>query len=124
MSSIEPGQVCAGCRETQQNRAWVLRALGHDECKAAIRAEVLAARRFGVRFHPSGCATGSCVAGQFDTTEKVHKEFTSKAKERMRELSEGWRHELLSHEEWKQRAEPCLLGECEHEVTWQVASNG
>lgn len=107
--------VCGECREIQRNRAWALRAFGHPECRAAIRAEQQAARRFGIRIDPAGHIEGSTYAGQFDTTDKVHKIWTPKAADRRRETAEGWRHEILSHAEWKRRAEPCLRGECQHD---------
>jgi hypothetical protein len=116
--------VCTDCREMQINRPWVLRALGHDACMAAIRAEQQAARRFGVRFNPDGCAEGSTYAGRFDTSDKIHKEFATRAADRRRESAEGWRHEVLSHDEWRQSAEPCLLGQCEHRLSVVTAEAG
>jgi len=105
--------VCSDCRE--ENRVWVLRALGHPDCLAAIRAERLAARKFWIRIGPNGCVYGSSLAESVGPlAEDAHKEFTPKVKDRRREAAEGWRHELISHAEWKQRAEPCLLGTCQH----------
>lgn len=107
--------VCAECREMTTNRPWVLRALGHDSCKAAIRAERLAARTFWIRINPHGCVEGSALGkyvGQL--AEDAHKQFTPPVRDRQREAAEGYRHELVGHGEWKQRAEPCLLGECSH----------
>lgn len=107
--------VCADCREMANNRAWVLRSLGHDGCVAALRAEQLAARTFWIRISPQGCVTGSAL-GEYvgPLAEDAHKEFTPKVRDRRREAAEGWRHELVSHGEWKQRAEPCLRGQCQH----------
>ena len=107
--------VCSTCREMAENRAWVLRALGHQDCIAAIRAEQLAARTFWIRIHPSGCVTGS-VLGEYvgPLAEDAHKEFTPRVRDRRREAAEGYRHELVGHAEWKQRAEPCLRGQCQH----------
>ncbi|MGW3196245.1 hypothetical protein ACWDBD_16995 [Streptomyces sp. NPDC001118] len=81
----------------------------------AIRAEQLAARRFWIRINPQGCVTGSAL-GEYvgPDPEAAQKEFTPKARERQRETAEGWRHELVAHAAWKQRAEPCLMGQCEH----------
>lgn len=106
---------CADCREMAANRSWVLRALGHDDCVKAIRADQLAARTFWIRINPQGCVTGSAL-GEYigPLAEDAHKEFTPKVRDRRREAVEGWRHELVGHTEWKQRAEPCLLGHCQH----------
>ena len=110
-----PKTVCADCREIQTNRAWVLRALGHPDCIKAIRAEQLAARKFWIRINPQGCVVGSALAEYVGPlAEDAHKEFTSKVRDRRREAAEGYRHELVAHAEWKRRAEPCLMGQCEH----------
>ncbi|MGW7597300.1 hypothetical protein [Streptomyces antimycoticus] len=107
--------VCPECREMQENRAWVLPALGHPECRAVIRAERLAARKFWIRIGPNGCVTGSVLeAAVGPLAEDAHKEFTPRVKDRRREAAEGWRHELVSHAEWKERAEPCFMGTCQH----------
>lgn len=107
--------VCPDCREMQENRAWVLRALGHPDCLKAIRAERLAARKFWIRIHPSGCVVGSVYESSVGPlAEDAHKEFTPRVKDRRREAAEGYRHELVGHAEWKQRAEPCLYGTCQH----------
>jgi hypothetical protein len=82
---------------------------------ALARAQQQAERRFGVRIDPTGHIEGSTYAGLHDTTEQVHKVWTTKAADRHRERGEGWRHEILTHAEWKQRAEPCLRGECGHD---------
>jgi hypothetical protein len=97
------------------NRAWVLRALGHDACIKAIRAEHLAKRTFWIRINPQGCVEGSAL-GEYvgSDPEEAHKQFTPLVRDRKRENAEGYRHELVGHDEWKQRAEPCLLGKCEH----------
>jgi hypothetical protein len=108
------GEVCGECRAIQETRPWLLRALGHDTCRAAIRAERLAARRFGIRIDPSGCVIGSTYAGQHDTADKIHRQFTPGAADRHREREQGWRHEVITHAEWKARAEACVSGECEH----------
>lgn len=73
------------------------------------------ARSFWVQFNPSGCAVGSVLAGVVGASaEDAHKRFTPKAADRRRETTEGYRHELLVHDEWKRRAEPCFLGRCNH----------
>jgi hypothetical protein len=111
----EQTTACADCREMAANRPWVFRALGHPDCVAAIRAERLAARKFWIRINPQGCVTGSALGEYVGAlAEDAHKEFTPKVRDRRREAAEGWRHELVGHAEWKQRAEPCLRGQCQH----------
>jgi hypothetical protein len=99
----------------QTDRAWVLPALGHPDCIAAIRAQQLAARTFWIRINPQGCVEGSALGDYVGPlAEDAHKEFTPRVRDRRREAAEGYRHELVAHAEWKQRAEPCLLGRCQH----------
>jgi hypothetical protein len=107
---------CGECREMAASRPWVLRALGHDVCLKAIRAERVAARRFWIRINPQGCVVGSALAEYVgeDSTEGAHAEFVPDRPTRLYETAHGWRHERVSHAEWKQRAEACLLGECQH----------
>lgn len=107
--------VCADCREMQTNRPWVLRAIGHQGCLAAIRAEQLAARKFWIRINPHGCVEGSALADYVGPhVEDAHKQFTARVRDRRREAAEGYQHALVGHAEWKQRAEPCLRGQCQH----------
>ena len=107
--------VCPDCREMATNRAWVLRALGHDDCIKALRAEQLARRKFWIRINPQGCVEGSAL-GEYvgPLADDAHKQVTPRIRDRRREAAEGYRHELVGHDEWKQRAEPCLLGNCQH----------
>jgi hypothetical protein len=111
----ETTSICVGCREMADNRPWVLRALGHKDCVAALRAEQLAARTFWIRINPQGCVEGSAL-GEYvgPLVEDAHKQFTPRVRDRRREAAEGYRHELVGHDEWRQRAEPCLLGQCQH----------
>jgi hypothetical protein len=107
--------ICGDCRDMATNRPWALRALGHESCKVAIRAERMAARTFWIRINPQGCVTGSALGEYIGRlVEDAHKEFTPRVADRRREAAEGWRHELVGHEEWKQRAETCLRGRCSH----------
>ena len=108
--------VCPDCREMLENRSWVLRALGHPECVAAIRAERQAARTFWIRIDPQGCVVGSVYASRLgeDSAQGAHAEFVPDRPTRLYEAAHGWRHERVDHAEWKRRAEACLLGECEH----------
>lgn len=111
----EQTEPCGECREMAVNRAWVLRALGHDACVKAIRDERRAARKFWIRINPQGCVEGSAL-GEYvgPLVDDAHKQFTPKIRDRRREAAEGYRHELVGHDEWRQRAEPCLMGQCEH----------
>lgn len=97
---------CADCWKFAAQGLWPV----HDTCIKAIRDERRAARRFWIRIHPSGCVIGSVYpsALKADTADAAHKEFTPRAADRRRETAEGYRHERITHDEWKRRAEPCL----------------
>lgn len=75
----------------------------------------MTASTFWIRINPQGCVTGSAL-GEYvgPLAEDAHKEFTPKIADRRREAAEGWRHELVSHDEWRRRAEPCLRRQCNH----------
>lgn len=74
-----------------------------------------ATREFWIRINPQGCVTGSVLESSVGPlAEDAHKEFTTRVADRRREAGEGWRHELVSHGEWIQRAEPCISGRCQH----------
>lgn len=71
-----------------------------------------------IRIAPNGCIRGSVhedFVGQL--AEDAHKEFTPLIKDRRREATEGWRHELISLDEWDRRARACLTGRCQHNTT-------
>jgi hypothetical protein len=110
--------VCSACREMAENRAWVLRSLGHPECVAALRDERLAAMRFWIRINPQGCVVGSVYASALDedSTQGAHAEFVPDRPTRLYEAAHGWKHERVTRAEWKRRAEPCLSGDCDHHV--------
>ncbi|MCX5137642.1 hypothetical protein OOK06_36855 [Streptomyces sp. NBC_00340] len=68
-----------------------------------------------IRIAPDGCVHGSVLEDYVGPlTEDAHKQFTPKVADRRAEAAEGWRHELVSNSEWKQRAERCLRGKCGH----------
>ncbi|MDR3083428.1 MAG: hypothetical protein LBV60_21340 [Streptomyces sp.] len=70
---------------------------------------------FWIRIDPRGCVVGSVYASVVgDLAGGAHKRFTSKAADRRREASEGYRHERVERDEWQRRARPCLLRECSH----------
>lgn len=70
---------------------------------------------FWIRIAPTGCVYGS-VHEEYvgPLAEDAHKEFTPRIADRRREAAEGWRHELVGHEDWDRRAKPCLLNKCSH----------
>ena len=75
----------------------------------------MSSRSFWIQFAPSGCAVGSVLAGVVGPlVEDAHKRFTPSVRDRRREAAEGYRQELLGHDEWKRRAEPCFMGRCDH----------
>lgn len=77
-------------------------------------------RDFWIRINPHGCVTGSVRADFIGLLQDdAHKEFTPRIADRRREAREGWKHELIDHEEWTRRAEPCIRGRCGH-----LAGNG
>lgn len=69
---------------------------------------------FWVRYNPDGCAVGSLLGECATNEEQAHKEFTSRQRDRDREDRRGYRHELVTREQWQQQAQVCLLGECQH----------
>ncbi|MEU9849304.1 hypothetical protein [Streptomyces sp. NPDC047985] len=72
-------------------------------------------REFWIRINPTGCVTGSVLAGYAgQLAEDAHKEFTPRIADRRKEAAAGWRHELIGHDEWTRRARPCLTGQCNH----------
>ncbi|MGY1439475.1 hypothetical protein [Streptomyces reniochalinae] len=71
-------------------------------------------RVFWVRYAPSGCAVGSLMGEHAASPEQAHKEFTSRQRDRERELRQGYRHELVTKEQWQTTVRPCFTGNCEH----------
>lgn len=71
---------------------------------------------FWIRINPEGCVEGSVYASYLgeDSTEGAHAEFVPDRPTRLYEAAHGWRHERVDRAQWKRRAEPCLLGDCEH----------
>lgn len=115
MTQPEQPAVCGECRDMIRDRAWAFRALGHETCKTAYKAEQDAARKFWVRFNPAGCAEGSALYRYVGPlVDDAHKQFTPRIRDRRREAAEGYRHEVMTAAEWDERAKPCLLGQCEH----------
>ena len=70
---------------------------------------------FWIRRNPTGCVTGSVRVEYVGLlTDDAHKEFTPRIADRRREAAEGWRHELMTRDEWDRHAKPCLLRQCNH----------
>lgn len=72
---------------------------------------------FWVRYEPSGCASGSLLGEFAATPEQAHQEFTSRKRDREREIRRGYRHELVDRDEWDATVKACLLGKCQHRQT-------
>ncbi|MCX5598351.1 hypothetical protein OOK29_09400 [Streptomyces phaeochromogenes] len=85
------------------------------ELKVEIDGQLLPLNRlFWVRYNSVGCATGSCLGECATTPDQAHKEFTSRQRDRERELRQGYRHELVTKEQWDATVRPCFIGECSH----------
>lgn len=72
------------------------------------------ARCFWIRVNPAGCTYSSLHGDQALTAEDAHRQFTPRQRDRHRETRQGWSIHLLTREQWKQQAEPCFMGTCEH----------
>ena len=62
----------------------------------------------------NGCAHGSLLGDAHSRADDAHREFTPRQRDRDRQTRQGWRVELLTGEQWDQRARRCLLGRCDH----------
>lgn len=70
---------------------------------------------FWIRIAPNGCITGATLEEAVGPlAEDAHKEFTPRIADRRREAKEGYRHELVSRDEWDRRAKTCMAGKCSH----------
>ncbi|MET9467394.1 hypothetical protein ABZY44_21825 [Streptomyces sp. NPDC006544] len=69
---------------------------------------------FWVRVDKSGCAYGSMVGHAAATPEQAHREFAPRARDRDRDVRQGYTIRLLTREQWRQQAQPCFLGQCVH----------
>jgi len=70
---------------------------------------------FWIRINAQDCVEGSLLGERIGPlVEDAHKEFTPLVRGRRREAAQGYRHELVGRDEWRRRAEPCLLGKCSH----------
>lgn len=69
---------------------------------------------FWVRVDQNGCAYGSMVGDAAATPEQAHREFAPRQRDRDRDVRQGYTIRLLTREQWRQHAQPCFLGQCEH----------
>lgn len=70
---------------------------------------------YWVRLNPDGCAFSSAWAGPSTATaELAHREFVPRKRDRDREIRQGWTVRLLSGDQWREQAQPCFLGKCQH----------
>lgn len=69
---------------------------------------------FWVRTDKNGCAYGSLLGNCAVNEEQAHKEFAPRQRDRDRDIRQGYRIQLLTHEQWRQQAQPCFLGCCTH----------
>jgi hypothetical protein len=72
------------------------------------------AQCFWIRVDPTGCVYSSSHGDTALTADEVHKQFTPRQRDRDRELKQGWAIRLVTKEQWKEQAEPCFMGACEH----------
>ena len=67
-----------------------------------------------VQFTADGCAIASLLGDCAVDADAAHREFTPRQRDRDRQTRQGHQVELLTRDQWKQRAEACLLGGCQH----------
>lgn len=72
------------------------------------------ARCFWIWVAPNGCVCGSCHGDQALTADDAHKVFTTRQRDRDKELRQGWTVRLVTREQWDQQAKPCLMNDCQH----------
>ncbi len=69
-----------------------------------------------IRITPAGHVASSLPVAEVGVfQDDAHRHFTPLIDDRRREARDGWKHELISHDEWLQRAQPCLTGQCDHQ---------
>lgn len=69
---------------------------------------------FWVLFDPNGCAVGSCTGESAANAESAHLRFTPRQRDRDRQARQGYLIELLHRPQWREKAQACFLGKCEH----------
>ncbi|WP_158813196.1 hypothetical protein [Streptomyces rimosus] len=67
-----------------------------------------------VLFDADGCAEGSLFGRCAVDEEQAHQELRPLKRDRDREARRGYQVRLLTREQWRRDAKPCLLGRCEH----------
>lgn len=71
---------------------------------------------FWIRANFSGCVFSSSHGDQHLTAEDAHKDFTPRQRDRDRETKQGWTVRLVTKQQWKELAEPCFMGACQHQA--------
>ncbi|WP_328941582.1 hypothetical protein OG259_07865 [Streptomyces sp. NBC_00250] len=80
-----------------------------------IEDEILPlAQCFWIRSDANGCVYSSSHGDTAVTAAEAHKGFTPRQRDRDRDLKNGWTVRLVTKQQWKQQAEPCFRGTCEH----------
>ncbi|MFG3136048.1 hypothetical protein ACGFZA_07475 [Streptomyces sp. NPDC048211] len=69
---------------------------------------------FWVLSDPVGCAFASTIGPSAVEEEAAHRELITRQRDRDRQTRQGWTVQLLSREQWRQKAQPCFLGRCDH----------
>lgn len=67
-----------------------------------------------VKFAPDGCAISSLLGSCAVDEDDAHREFTPRRRDRERDMRRGYSLELLTREQWQERAKACFLGRCQH----------
>jgi hypothetical protein len=67
-----------------------------------------------VLFNGQGCAMASEYGDGATGPEEAHRNFTPRARDRERQIRQGYRVELLSKTQWRAQAGPCFYGTCTH----------
>lgn len=67
-----------------------------------------------VLFGPNDCAYASEYGDGAVDAEQAHKNLRPYKRDRDREIKQGYHVELLSKQQWRQKAGPCFYGTCTH----------
>ncbi|WP_329114565.1 hypothetical protein [Streptomyces sp. NBC_01353] len=69
---------------------------------------------FWILADTNGCAFASVRGDCAASAEQAHERITPRVRDRAKETKNGQAVRLLTRDQWKQQAEPCFLGRCEH----------
>jgi hypothetical protein len=70
-----------------------------------------------VLFDPTDCARASTYGDAATTAEHAHEDFTPKRRDRDRQTRQGYHVELITKDQWREKAGPCFYGKCTHGKT-------